>query len=86
MRKLKELITNFINGFCMALADSVPGVSGGTVAFILGFYDNFINALDDLFRGNWEAKKKSIYILNKDWYWLGSRLFFTCSKCPSRFI
>lgn len=24
-----------INGFCMALADSVPGVSGGTVAFII---------------------------------------------------
>ena len=22
----------------MALADSVPGVSGGTVAFLLGFY------------------------------------------------
>ena len=30
---------NFIRGFCMALADSVPGVSGGTVAFLLGFYD-----------------------------------------------
>lgn len=29
----------------MALADSVPGVSGGTVAFILGFYDEFINSL-----------------------------------------
>lgn len=28
---------NFIRGFCMALADSVPGVSGGTVAFLLGF-------------------------------------------------
>lgn len=26
----------------MALADSVPGVSGGTVAFLLGFYDKFI--------------------------------------------
>ena len=25
----------------MALADSVPGVSGGTIAFILGFYDRF---------------------------------------------
>ena len=25
------------NGFMMALADSVPGVSGGTVAFIMGF-------------------------------------------------
>ena len=30
-------IIQFIRGFCMALADSVPGVSGGTVAFLLGF-------------------------------------------------
>ena len=30
----------------MALADSVPGVSGGTVAFVLGFYDKFINSLN----------------------------------------
>lgn len=65
MKKIKELIINFINGFCMALADSVPGVSGGTVAFILGFYDNFINALDDIFRGNWEAKKKAFIYLIK---------------------
>lgn len=40
MKKIKEIIMNFINGFCMALADSVPGVSGGTVAFLLGFYAN----------------------------------------------
>lgn len=65
MKKVKEMIINFINGFCMALADSVPGVSGGTVAFILGFYDNFINALDDIFRGNWEAKKKAVIYLIK---------------------
>ena len=32
----------------MALADSVPGVSGGTIAFIMGFYDKFINSLDGL--------------------------------------
>ncbi len=32
----------------MALADSVSGVSGGTVAFILGFYDRFISALNTL--------------------------------------
>ena len=63
MKKIKELAISFINGFCMALADSVPGVSGGTVAFILGFYDDFIKALDDIFRGNWEAKKKAgIYL------------------------
>ena len=29
------MIINFIRGFCMALADSVPGVSGGTIAFLL---------------------------------------------------
>ena len=33
MKKIKEFIISFINGFCMSLADSVPGVSGGTVAF-----------------------------------------------------
>ncbi len=32
-------------GFMMALADSVPGVSGGTVAFLMGFYDALIGAL-----------------------------------------
>ena len=52
MKKIKEYIINFINGFCMSLADSVPGVSGGTIAFILGFYDKFITSLDDIFRGS----------------------------------
>ncbi len=28
-------LINGVRGFCMALADSVPGVSGGTIAFIL---------------------------------------------------
>lgn len=65
MKKIKEYIINIINGFCMALADSVPGVSGGTVAFILGFYDKFINSLDDLFRGNIEKKKKALKYLLK---------------------
>ena len=49
------MIVQFIRGFCMALADSVPGVSGGTVAFLLGFYDQFIGAVDDLLAGNMEG-------------------------------
>lgn len=65
MKKVKEILINLINGFCMALADSVPGVSGGTVAFILGFYDKFINSLDDIFRGTWEQKKKAATYLIK---------------------
>ena len=49
----------------MALADSVPGVSGGTIAFLLGFYDEFINSLDDLFRGNMDSKRKAFMFLIK---------------------
>ncbi|PIP65614.1 DUF368 domain-containing protein [Candidatus Peregrinibacteria bacterium CG10_big_fil_rev_8_21_14_0_10_49_16] len=32
-------------GFCMGTADVVPGVSGGTMAFILGVYEDLINTL-----------------------------------------
>ena len=32
-------------GFCMGAADVVPGVSGGTMAFILGIYEELINAI-----------------------------------------
>ncbi len=60
-----NLIINMFRGFCMALADSVPGVSGGTVAFILGFYDKFINSLNDLFYGNMEEKKDALKFLFK---------------------
>lgn len=52
------MIRQGLNGFLMALADSVPGVSGGTVAFIMGFYDNFIGAIDDLMRGNRVQKRQ----------------------------
>lgn len=65
MKKIKDYIGCFINGFCMSLADSVPGVSGGTVAFILGFYDKFITALDDLFRGSVKKKKDAFKYLLK---------------------
>lgn len=51
-----EKILTFIYGFCMALADSVPGVSGGTVAFLLGFYDNFVGSLDNLISGTKEKE------------------------------
>lgn len=50
-----------VDGFCMALADSVPGVSGGTVAFILGFYDRFIGSIHDLVfaRGGQNPRRKA---------------------------
>lgn len=54
-----------VNGFCMALADSVPGVSGGTVAFIMGFYDDFIGSIHNLVFGTMKEKKAAIGYLVK---------------------
>ena len=59
------LIIQFVRGFCMALADSVPGISGGTIAFLMGFYTRFINSLHDLFRGNKEERKAAFFFLIK---------------------
>lgn len=59
------MIREGFNGFCMALADSVPGVSGGTVAFIMGFYDKFIGSINSLVFGNRKEKKQSAGYLVK---------------------
>lgn len=32
-------------GICMGAADIVPGISGGTVAFIMGFYENLLKSI-----------------------------------------
>jgi len=32
-------------GFCMGMADLIPGVSGGTMAFILGIYERLLAAI-----------------------------------------
>lgn len=58
-------LINFIRGFCMALADSVPGVSGGTIAFLLGFYDKFILSLDNLISGTKAERKEALIFLVK---------------------
>lgn len=47
-----SVLKDGINGFCMALADSVTDVSSGTVALIMGFYDYFIRVIDYLVFGN----------------------------------
>ena len=59
------MILTAFHGFCMALADSVPGVSGGTIAFILGFYERFLDALHGLFRGKGVERKAGLLYLLK---------------------
>lgn len=62
---------NAFNGFCMSLADSVPGVSGGTIAFILGFYDRFIGALHALWGRDHRARLMALrYLANLGVGWV----------------
>lgn len=44
-RSLKEYVWVAARGFAMGAADVVPGVSGGTMAFILGIYEELIHAI-----------------------------------------
>ncbi len=38
----------FLKGMCMGIADVIPGVSGGTMALILGIYERFVDALKNI--------------------------------------
>ncbi len=40
----KNLTISF-KGACMGAADVIPGVSGGTIAFIMGIYDEFVGSI-----------------------------------------
>jgi putative membrane protein len=44
-RTLKQYLYLFFSGGAMGAADVVPGVSGGTMAFILGVYEELINTI-----------------------------------------
>ncbi|MAG66575.1 MULTISPECIES: DUF368 domain-containing protein [Pseudomonadaceae] len=42
---MKEYLLIFLRGVAMGAADVVPGVSGGTIAFISGIYDRLLAAI-----------------------------------------
>lgn len=45
MRKFKDYLMIGTKGACMGAADVIPGVSGGTIAFITGIYDEFVSSI-----------------------------------------
>lgn len=47
-RNKRDFINLFAKGIMMGAADAVPGVSGGTVAFITGIYQELIETLSKL--------------------------------------
>lgn len=67
-RKFNDYILLILKGMGMGAADVVPGVSGGTIAFIVGIYDELINSIKSinaanlrlLFRGKFSAFWKNV--------------------------
>ncbi|QLD87832.1 DUF368 domain-containing protein [Natronomonas salina] len=45
---LRAWFAVYLKGLCMGAADTVPGVSGGTIAVIVGVYERLITALTSL--------------------------------------
>lgn len=68
MKGLLNYISIAIKGACMGAADVIPGVSGGTIAFIMGIYDKFVGSIASfnaeavklLFTGKFKAFWKHI--------------------------
>ena len=47
-RTFSEHLNLFLKGVAMGTADIVPGVSGGTIAFITGIYESLLNAISSI--------------------------------------
>lgn len=45
---------NIYRGLLMGITDLIPGVSGGTVAFILGIYDRLLASISGFFSREWK--------------------------------
>jgi len=82
------MINTALKGFCMGTADIIPGVSGGTIALILGFYTRLIKAirafdstlLTYLYRGDFRTAIQHIdllFLLSLGTGIIAALLFFT---------
>ncbi|MDA3821720.1 MAG: DUF368 domain-containing protein, partial [Bacteroidales bacterium] len=68
MNSIKKYILIFFKGMGMGAADVVPGVSGGTIAFITGIYEELIHSIKSIdfdavklfFTGKWKSFWKHI--------------------------
>ena len=47
----------FFSGVLMGIANIIPGVSGGTIAILMGIYDRLIEAVNSLISGSFKSLK-----------------------------
>lgn len=60
MKKAKYIHT-YLKGMSMGMADIVPGVSGGTIAFISGIYETLLSSLKSLNSKAWYLLQKRAF-------------------------
>ena len=56
-RKLKDYLVISFKGLAMGAADVVPGVSGGTIAFISGIYEELLSSISNVNLGLFKTLK-----------------------------
>jgi putative membrane protein len=57
-RKIKDYVIIGFKGMAMGAADVVPGVSGGTIAFISGIYEELLGSISNVNLGLFKTLKK----------------------------
>lgn len=65
---------NFLKGIAVGIATLVPGVSGGTMAIVLGIYDDLIHAVGSFFEN---IKKHTIFLFEVGLGALAALLLFS---------
>ncbi|WP_295154816.1 DUF368 domain-containing protein [uncultured Brachyspira sp.] len=64
---MRGYISYFIKGMAIGIANAIPGVSGGTIAFVLGIYEKLTYAIsilpNALIKLKWDDIKESLKIL-----------------------
>ncbi|MDG2342634.1 MAG: DUF368 domain-containing protein [Cytophagales bacterium] len=70
LKKKKHHFNLFLKGMAMGISDLIPGISGGTIALLLGIYEKFIQSLKSI---NYSTL---IYLLKLDFKKLNDQLNF----------
>lgn len=60
---MKDKLILFIKGIVLGIAFIIPGVSGGTLAVLMGIYEELIEAASNFYKGFNNFKKYFLYLL-----------------------
>ncbi|MEQ9186520.1 MAG: DUF368 domain-containing protein [Cryomorphaceae bacterium] len=58
MQDVRSLVLNAMKGMAMGVAEVIPGVSGGTIAFITGIYERLLNVIKAVGPELWKAWRR----------------------------